>query len=282
MNIVDKPTFEQMMEDIDSKLSEEGIEVSKREVRAILEFTKTLEIGILILSGKIIPINEDDYSIGTIPWHISNWYKNRYSNKMRFDYRLANMVVQIRGTPYRATLPLVYGYASIDPFNYIEDLTPASRSKLSKEETNEIATFYIETLIAINKYYDSNLPGIGAALTKLEIAVNIIMHPKSTMGDTKFGSLSFVEILLKSILEKNNLKYRKTHKIKCLLDLTPPNIANFVSKKDLDKIQCPGGVRYEGLNVSENKTVVSQSEAIEAHHASLRVLSQIMSLMFPD
>lgn len=275
MNIVDKFTFEQIMEDIDRKLSKEEIEVSKRPVRAILEYAKILGIGIPFLPGKIIPINENDYSIETISSHISNWYKNRYSNKTKLDSRLANMVVQINGVPYKAALPLIYGRVSIDPFNYIEDLTPASRSKLSKEETNEIATFYIETLIAINKYYCSNLSRFDAVLTKLEIAVNFIMQPRFIMGDSKFASLSFIEILLKSILEKNQIGYNYEHNLTTLLNLTPANIAGSVSRNDLAKIQCLAKVRYEDI-------YVSQSEAIEAHHASLRVLSQIMSLMFPD
>ena len=172
-------------------------------------------------------------------------------------------------------LPLVYGTVSISPFDYIEGLTQVLYSRLSKEEINKIATLYLDTLKAMNKYHSSGLPKIDAVLTKLETAVNIIMQRRFIDGDSKWASLQFIEILLKSILENNRIEHKIKHKLLPLLKLIPHEIACGVSEVDIEKIQCNAGVRYLEIDVSLN-------EAIEAHYASLRVFVQIMSAMFPD
>jgi len=273
MNIVDKQTFEEMMENIDKQLSDNGINVCARPILAVLKLAYKLKISIPLIPGPQSTFSENDFSLYALPWQINNWYQKIYSSKINIDSKLASMVFQIRGVPYRAVLPLAYGAVSIKPFNYIEDLTQELYSKLSKEEINEIAFLYFDTFKAVNKYYSSKLPKIDAALTKLETAVNIIMQSKFMDGDSKWASLQFIEILFKSILIKNQINYKKIHCLSALLNIIPDEFASNVSKEDIEKIQCEPGVRYSEINVSLDK-------AIEAHHASLRILGQIMSNMF--
>ena len=275
MNIIDEQAFEEMMDDIDKQLENEGVPAHSRPIMASLKLTNKLKISIPIIPRIQNTFSEDDFSREAIPWQINNWYQNVYSNKINIDAKLANIVFLIRGITYRAVLPLVYGTILINPFDYIEDLTPELYSRLSKEEINEIATLYLDTYKAMNKYHSSGLPKINAVLTKLETAVNIIMQRRFIDGDSKWASLQFIEILLKSILENNRIEHKIKHKLLPLLKLIPHEITCGVSEVDIEKIQCNAGVRYLEIDVSLN-------EAIEAHHASLRVFAQIMSAMFPD
>ena len=275
MDIIDKQTFEKMMEDIDKQLENDGVPAHSRPIMASLKLANKLKIDIPLIPRTQSIFTENDFSSTAIPWQINNWYQKIYSNKINIAPKLASIVFLIRGIPYRAVLPRVYGTVSISAFDYIEDLTPGLYSRLSKEEINEIATLYLGTFKAMNKYDSSGLPKINAALTKVEKAVDIIMQPRFSKGDPKRDSLLFVEILLKSILQKNNIKYGKVHNLFTLLELIPQDIVSRASRIDLEKVQCGAGVVYEEISVSSN-------EAIEAHHASLRIFIQIMSAMFPD
>ena len=275
MNIIEKQKFEDMMDDIDKQLENEGVPAHSRPIMASLKLSNKLKISIPITPGIEDNFSEDDFSLSAIQWQINNWYQKIYSNKINIDPKLASIAFLMRGVPYRAVLPLGYGFVSIKPFDYIRDLTRELYSKLSKEEINEIDTLYWGTLKAINKYHSSGLPKIDAVLTKLEKAVDIIMQPRFIMGDPRRDSLLFVEILLKSILQKNKIKYGKVHDLFTLLELIPQDVVSSVSRNDIEKVQCCAGVVYDEISVSLN-------EVIEAHHASLRIFIQIMSAMFPD
>lgn len=275
MNIIDKQTFEEMMWNIDKQLENEGVPAHSRPMMAILILADKLKIDIPLIPRTQSLFTENDFSSTAISWQINNWYQKIYSNKINVDSKVASIVFLIRGIPYRAVLPLVYGTVSISPFDYIEGLTQVLYSRLSKEEINKIATLYLDTLKAMNKYHSSGLPKIDAVLTKLETAVNIIMQRRFIDGDSKWASLQFIEILLKSILENNRIEHKIKHKLLPLLKLIPHDIACGVSEVDIEKIQCNAGVRYLEIDVSLN-------EVIEAHYASLRVFAQIMSAMFPD
>lgn len=275
MNIINKQTFEEMMWDIDKQLEKEGAPAHSRPMMALLKLADKLKIDIPLIPGIQSLFTENDFSLAAISQQINNWYQKVYSNKINIDTKLASIVFLIRGIPYRAVLPLVYGSVLINPFDYIEDLTPELLSKLSKEEIDEIATLYLDTYKAMNKYHSSGLPKINAVLTKLAKAVDIIMQPRFIMGDPRRDSLLFVEILLKSILQKNKIKYGKVHDLFTLLELIPQDVVSSVSRNDIEKVQCCAGVVYDEISVSLN-------EVIEAHHASLRIFIQIMSAMFPD
>lgn len=275
MNIIEKQKFEDMMDDIDKQLENEGVPAHSRPIMASLKLSNKLKISIPITPGIENNFSEDDFSLSAIQWQINNWYQKIYSNKINIDPKLASTVFLIRGIPYRAVLPLVFGSVLINPFDYIENLTPELYSRLSKEEIYEIATLYLDTIKAMNKYYSSGLPKIDPVLTKLETAVDIIMQPRFIMGDPRRDSLLFVEILLKSILQKNKIKYGKVHDLFTLLELIPQDVVSSVSRNDIEKVQCCAGVVYDEISVSLN-------EVIEAHHASLRIFIQIMSAMFPD
>lgn len=219
MNIINKQTFEEMMWDIDKQLEKEGAPAHSRPMMALLKLADKLKIDIPLIPGIQSLFTENDFSLAAISQQINNWYQKVYSNKINIDTKLASIVFLIRGIPYRAVLPLVYGSVLINPFDYIEDLTPELLSKLSKEEIDEIATLYLDTYKAMNKYHSSGLPKINAVLTKLAKAVDIIMQPRFIMGDPRRDSLLFVEILLKSILQKNKIKYGKVHDLFTLLEL---------------------------------------------------------------
>ncbi len=275
MDNIDKRTFEEMMEDIDKQLENEGVPPHSRPIMALCKLGDKLKRDIPLIPGTQSLLTENVFSSTAIPWQINNWYQKIYSKKINVDSNLANIAFLIRGVPYKAILPLVYGTVPIKPFDYIKNLTPGLYSKLSEEEINEIATLYLDTFKAINKYFSSGLPKIDTVLTKLEIAVNIILESKLIDGDSKWASLQFIEILLKSILEKNQIGHKVKHDLSELLKLIPHEIALNVSKEDIEKIQCKAGVRYSEIDVF-------LKEATEAHHASLRVFVQIMSAMFPD
>lgn len=158
MNIIEKQKFEDMMDDIDKQLENEGVPAHSRPIMASLKLSNKLKISIPITPGIENNFSEDDFSLSAIQWQINNWYQKIYSNKINIDPKLASTVFLIRGIPYRAVLPLVFGSVLINPFDYIEDLTPEIYSRLSKEEINEIASLYLDTLKAMNKYHSSGLP----------------------------------------------------------------------------------------------------------------------------
>ena len=85
MNIIDKQTFEEMMEDIDKQLENECVPAHSRPIMALLKLANKLKIGIPFIPGTQSTLSENDFSLAAIPWQINNWYQILYSNKMNVD-----------------------------------------------------------------------------------------------------------------------------------------------------------------------------------------------------
>lgn len=124
MDIIEKQRFEEMMWNVDKQLENEGIPAHSRPIMASLKIANKLKISIPIIPGIQNTFSEDDFSMEAIPWQINKWYQKIYSNKINIDPKLASTVFLIRGIPYRAVLPLVFGSVLINPFDYIEYSAP--------------------------------------------------------------------------------------------------------------------------------------------------------------
>ncbi|WP_446786407.1 hypothetical protein, partial [Macellibacteroides fermentans] len=85
MNIIDKQTFEEMMDDIDKQLENEGVPAHSRPIMASLKLSNKLKISIPITPGIENNFSEDDFSLSAIQWQINNWYQKIYSNKINID-----------------------------------------------------------------------------------------------------------------------------------------------------------------------------------------------------
>lgn len=274
-NIIDKDSFEKMMEDVDIQLGEEGVCVSKRPIFALSKIAQTLNIELPILPKIFYTFNENDFSLPAIIWQIDKWYQRFYNGKTKLDFSQGSFVLLIRGQPFKATIPTAYGQPELNLLDYIEGLTPELCSRLPKEEIDEIKSLFLSTYYAFNKYLSSDFQKNKAALTKLEKAVKALMQEDLNKGDALRDSLLFVEILLKNVIEKNNQNYKRTHNLRTLLDKIPRDVADSISYDDIEQVQCDANVTYD-------KNLTTLEEAIKAHHASLRIFAQIMSAMYPD
>lgn len=287
-------TFNKMMEEIDSELKLENIEIYSRSLKATIKIAKRLEIKEMPLIGHAaIP---GVYTADSLSAHVENWFIKRYGTKMKKDFRLCKIILILKGEAFLVGMPMIYGQIKIicDPslkkyeiadkneqipiFNlltHIEDLTPDFASTLTDSEMIDLVKFYGSTYNAIIDYYDYGLPFQQEALTDLENAVDSFFYNHQHFGQSKWSSLQFTEKLLKGVIENTGNSFPKSHKLKDLSKIVKEVAGIKICEETLSSIDCKPDVRYSAELVSDN-------EAVKAHHASLEVLRTIMNSICND
>ena len=208
---------------------------------------------------------------------------------MKKDFRLGRMIIVVKGECFMVGFPLLFGRAKLicDPtlrkypsmginapviinlLATIKGLTQALASKLTEQELKELLTLYGSTYNAITNYEESGLAYKREALTDLETAVDSFFYTRQQYGQSKWHSLQFAEKLLKGVIDSYGKPYPFTHKLKELAKIINDPSGIQIDNDILKDIDCKPDVRYSA-------DIVSEEDAIKAHHASLALLRSVM------
>ena len=286
--------FRKAMEEIDTKLQEKNIKIHARPLHAIGEIAKHFDIKDDI-PIKIIDNAPMIFSPEYISTHINNWYEKRYGERLKADISLGSVAILIRGTPWEAKLPVVYGsvrfvidhnlpkYRKLPSFGKtgekpiynvllaIKDLPDSLADELTLDEQQFIFEQIIKSINALqNLSYYSKAPFINEAYVDLQSAVSNLVGPHPHYGMSRWASLQFTEKIIKSILAEKKMPYPNTHNLSRLSEILKENQICNLNEKDLSKIQCSAGIRYG----EESASLIS---AMEAHHKSLKITYDLLS-----
>jgi len=287
----DEPQFLEFIQEIDNDLKNRNISIDKRPFHAIMEAAKRLDIELIFPPANDIAVSGIYYGDSLLA-HISNWYEERYKNRLKVFSGLGHVAVLIKGDPWKIIIPLILSanfichydlekYKNVEGINanfiptynilgFIDGFQVSLAKELTREELNYISRIFIAGLNALHSIKEiRSKPLISEANADLESAMSYIFLDPPQYGFSKFSSLQFVEKLLKCYLKLRNKKFRRAHNLSELVELTKQNGLTYIPKQSLiDKVQCLGGVRY-------GEIPVLLKEAIEAHHASIEICENI-------
>lgn len=279
-----KEEFENALENLDRDFIKKGIDPQFRPIHVMTLISSQLPI---LKDACFLPYCNEffvsgiytSYNLGTL---INKWFKLRYGNKLSLGERaiVGRMILLIRGEPYIAIFPVIFGTVkitwevkniqlpndTINLVNKIENLTFQVANSLTKDEIYKLLEVYNKTYAAMYKFYESGMLYSQEALEDEHQAVDGIFHSYG-FGQSKWDSLQFTEKLLKGLYFKiENKKPQRTHCLNKLADLLP---TLNIDKQSLNKINCSAGVRYGEIKVNKQ-------ESIDAHLASMKILRDVM------
>lgn len=284
--------FNQIMDEIDEELKFENSRIPGRELRAIPKIAQKLNIDNLPLTCENNKLKPNFYTTENISTHVIIWFKNKYGNKLNIKTNNACMILDIKDTYFKVDFPIIFGKVTmifdnpLKNFNnmgqngnktivnvsaHIKDLTPALFNSLTDKEKDSILTLYGTTSQSISKYQEIKFPFQQEALTDLEAAVDSFFYAHQQYGQSKWESLQFVEKLFKGLLlrAEPNTKTPHTHSLNELAEKVLKTAGITLDAETIKKIQCSPSVRY-------STELVSEKEALIAHHASLEILRSVI------
>jgi hypothetical protein len=292
---MNKAEFENMMEEIDNLLKDKNIPIHARTISALPLISQKIKKTI-VMDGEIeFDINSfDEFSI---PYHVNNWYNNKYGDKLKFDFRPGSSVLLIKKDPYEVEIPrfitplnVVYDrdlakYRRIPPviiskhkiecnsLNSIKGLTQVIANELSDLELLEIHNYFVNVTKLYNEFLlISKHKFIKEALGDLKQAVGSIVDSQMQLGMSRWSTLQFSEKILKACALKESGKHPFTH----LLEEIIPGLKNKefskIQKKDIAAIQCSTNVRYD----TKSSTL---EDAVKAHHSSLNIARIVVNYL---
>lgn len=298
--------FQRHIEQIDEKLRATSVPIPGRPLAALHEFSVLTRSELAICSLDREPVHGrylgDDLSI-----RIARWYEERYGDRILMENKDGQVVVLLREDPWVMKLPWIlgggrgpnficgYGRATTLPtepvlyrlgdappppsdynvLDSIDGLPDGLARVLTQAECDSILKAF---LVGRDAYTRFGLAGRDGLLSlvrgDLEAAVAHLTGRIRQSGLSQWASLQGTEKVLKHYLKTILGSYKTGHK---LSDLEKEAVTAGLPPLDptwLPAVQCSASVRY-------GEVPVSLTQAVAAHHASLRVISHVLAALPP-
>lgn len=291
------PEFRSLMQEVDSLMSKENVQIHARPIRSISEVSKRLNnVNILIAPAHKVT-NNNVFTSHNMATHINEWYEERYGDRLKIRFGPGAVAILLRGDAWKINLPRIYGMvtAVCDPkigkyknlprmsrggsplvlniLVCIENMTEQYASQLSVQELKSIGAFFDKAICTLNAIeVIESKPYIKEALSDVGSSVHHIFTIPPHYGLSKWSSLQFIEKILKSYLKTKGASFPLKHNLKLLSGIASKNGLPPLDSKFIGKINCDAGIRY-----GEYSTTLV--DAMEAHYASI-CLGEIISKHF--
>ncbi len=271
---------------INASLSEEGVEISSRPIRAAVMAMQNLNISAPIAGVSLEPANLPITAMN-LASHIHDWYENLYSDRLKVDVRQAKFPILIHGDVFEVSVPLFYGQLLIvsnknkmegknilNTVDMINGFSDTLRSSLTSTDVNALQAYFITCLEAaqlMGKFKSNDF--INSALKDSFVSCeNLMIRPKSP-NLSSWHSVQFAEKIIKFFISGNAIKVKHTHKFQELVEA-----AKNVGYEDDPRINwqllstITPSVRYKPGTVNIKSAV---NINIEAWRVAFNVLNQI-------
>jgi len=258
------------MNKFDLRLANDGVIISRRPYKAYEFFCKKFNIIYSFNTKK--SLDDNIYTVDDIFPHIMHWYTKNYGDRLKPKNFSGELVILIRGTPWRVRFPITWGKRAINIQNCIVGFTSEYAARLDTKELAEIKGIcqnYYSIFTELKSIYNETF--IFEAFGDLYIAIETILSSPPHYGLSKWHSLQFVEKLLKSYMAKYSIEFDiNHHKLKKYNKIATKN-GTFkpIPSNILQKIQCSAAIRY-------NESGLKIQDAVNAHHASLQACAHII------
>lgn len=286
---IDKKALLDLIESIDAEMRQQNIPIHARPLRGAMRLADRLKIKLMLA-----PPDE-------ITRLVSDWFKEKYGDRLKVDFSPGDLAFLLRNDLFRFKFPKIWGrftvkaelesfnqrkmsfeaakrpkYLEINPLHYIVDLTETYVRSLTLSELEEISKLFkwaLDLFELIRAAASHNL--VKEAMGDLHAAVANLFTIPPHYGQSKWASQQATEKLLKAYIEKKGKEPKHVHDIQKLADYAHSlGMVRFRSD-EIEKIQCPAGVRYGDI-------CVSLLETIEAHHASLNICAGTALIMMQE
>lgn len=290
--------FDRVMENIDTQLREENVQIHARSFHAAGEYSKLFQLEIPI-SPCLDRGRPGVYTGADATAHINKWFDDRYGDRQNIFMGPGSTVIVLRGDPWEIRLPRIFGtvqcvverdlnrYVNEPNFRsdghmpitnlltLINDFPPGLAAQLSDEDCCNVLELFRDALdcmhaiegIAGNSY-------VLEALTDIHASVRHIFSVPPHYGQSKWSSAQAAEKLLKSLLKVKGIPFPFSHDIRRLADLARAGGMKPLENKIIDQLQTRAAVRY-------GDEQVSLFEAVAAHHASMLVGKNVSETLLP-
>lgn len=292
MQIRNKDHFSQLLAQIDQRLGQEDRPLHQRPIHAFTELAKMIDPKGTFASTESQITHENDFSNDAICARVNAWYREHYGDRIKVHPGPGNILLMIRGEPWKAVLPLCYGRVqftvdktlrgkrkdlprsgqirTLNVLDQIEAMPQSLAALLTDSEAEEIVRTFVKGLNQIQGLRDlHDAPFMAEAGSDYDTALNCIFDKTPNYGNSKWASLQFAEKTIKSKLETNNLTFPRTHNLSALAAwLQPLNIT--VPSAPLQAIQCEAGVRYGEIAITKSEAILALQKALEVFDTVIR------------
>lgn len=242
--------LDEFLSDLDERMRAENVPIPRRPFRAWLEYGRHKRISSAF--G------------GPLETAIHGWFLRIYGDRLKVDFTVGKMLVEVRGDLYVAGLPTIYGTVRLELPSVIEGSTLELFARAGQHAVDELIALIKRALAAFNIL--RRLP--EAPLGDLRNAVDAASWAYD-YGTAKWCSMLSVEKLVNQLLSLDGLTHRDAtrrpahqHDLGPAVELAEANGLPTLDRALLTQVECPAGVRYGRIEVT-------QDEAIRAHQAAV-------------
>ena len=282
--------FENRISEIDREQIEEKIPIYARPLNAIHRYAVKYKVQIM-LGGFQLFKSENKFDNPNLAHTISDWYDKRYGNRVKKDFSKGYIALLIAGSVYKMKIPLIFGKAVIcddgkfklnhnavqdgtmllNVITFIEDLTRDLSSELSPDEENNILqVFGFASELFELLFKETNRDSLcESAKEDFKYAVDSLLHNHLNIGHSKWASLQATEKILKSILLRKKVSYKRNHNLRELIKSLQEIGFPTVNDDLINAIQCKASVRY-------GEIPFKLEDAVKAHHYSIYLCKEYL------
>lgn len=289
-NMLADSEFEIRISAIDKEQRGENIPIYVRPLNAINRYGVKYKVSIMLVGFHFFK-SDDKYDSLNIANTISEWYEKKYGDRTKKDFSKGYVAIFIAGSVYKMRIPLVFGKALIyadgkhklnqdvvqdgtmllNVITFIEDLTRELSFELSpEEESNILQVFSFASELFELLSQDTNKDKLcESAIEDFKYSVDSLLNNQLNIGHSKWASLQATEKILKSILKRNKITFRKNHNLRKLIESLQKIGFPNVMEDLINTIQCEASVRY-------GMVPFTLEDAIKANHYSIYLCKEYL------
>lgn len=277
--------FDSMMRYVDERLQEAGLFPPQRPLKAFLEVSHSLGLGLMMPAPKRAP-RTGVFTGHDMTIRIFNWYDSHYGDKLGMHWGLARVVLMIRDEPWIASFPKVFGSVRFildtstpkrsdgiqlgrnsvpchNVLDSIEGLPRGLRSGLTPDEQNTLFSQYVEAYHNVTMLADCLEIGMcREVLSDIESTVDHLAGSLPHYGQSRWSSLQAAEKIIKTYIGEHGAKFPHSHELCDLVKLAIDCGLKTIDTDALRRIQCGASVRYEDAGSTLANAYSSHWEAV--------------------
>lgn len=281
-------SYDQLFNEIDSKLANEGVTIYQRPILAISRLSNILNVSLPMFPCESFTSEQNEIVIS-----LNKWYENKYGARLKKSPKLGELFIDINNDNWKVTVPeffgkieffihpdLNYSYQSKNRkniLNYFKNITQLYINNLNDETFRDIGNKFT-LAIYFFQYLEflkiKNDPLLNMAITDFYSAQQKWDNDYPNYPAIKWDYSHFIEKVLKYELMKlgeteNTLKKISHNLIKLVNNynkLVNPKKEVFLD--DINNVYIQPSARY-------GEKIVSRNEAFLAQFSAFRVINKL-------
>lgn len=289
-------TFDQMMLEIDLHLNSLDLHIHQRPMHAI---------SLVICAFATEPVNifeqpspdTEAYSVVDLMFRARQWYASRFGDEIKVLPTIGFFLLPLNHRVWKVRAPYVigeliltcsrqlqvaqkrnvisHGPIVVNMIDCFEGMTQAYATSLTDKEVEEIKSGFIagcDALILLDGLAQGEDLLFKQARTDYNHSVEALMSFDRSYGKSRRDTATTAEKVMKGLLSARNLMFNKNHNLRALAGSLREQAGFTIDMALVDRIHTNADVSYG--------SVVTKSEAMDAHIALILFLSSLLPQVF--